>query len=224
LSCPKASSSALTRKLHKKKKKLLEECDLWCIVSLPGGVFTTAGAGVKTNLLFFTRGRPTEKIWYYDLSDRKVGKKTPLTLDEFKDLFDLLPKRGDSMNSWAIDFTARRRKAAEDARPFRQTETEKKAEADTLKDSLNDLKKAKTRDDAKIAEAEAALDAVTRAGRDAAKKAEAIEYAVYDLKAVNPNRKADVDKRTPTELLDLIEAKGKDVANALAVLRELNAV
>ena len=59
----------------KTKKKLLEECDLWCIVSLPGGVFTAAGAGAKTNLLFFTRGKPTERIWYYDLSERKVGKK-----------------------------------------------------------------------------------------------------------------------------------------------------
>jgi type I restriction enzyme M protein len=65
----------------KTKKKLLEECDLWFIVSLPGGVFTAAGAGVKTNLLFFTRGKPTERIWYYDLSERKVGKKNPLTLE-----------------------------------------------------------------------------------------------------------------------------------------------
>ena len=62
------------------KRKLLDECDLWCIVSLPAGVFTAAGAGVKTNLLFFTKGQPTEQIWYYDLSDVKVGKKTPLTL------------------------------------------------------------------------------------------------------------------------------------------------
>jgi hypothetical protein len=37
------------------KRKLVDECDLWAIVSLPGGVFSTAGAGVKTNLLFFTR-------------------------------------------------------------------------------------------------------------------------------------------------------------------------
>ena len=60
------------------KRKLLDDCDLWCIVSLPGGVFTAAGAGVKTNLLFFTKGEPTEKIWYYDLSDIKVGKKNPV--------------------------------------------------------------------------------------------------------------------------------------------------
>ncbi len=65
------------------KRKLVDECALWAIVSLPGGVFSTAGAGVKTNLLFFTKGRKTEKIWYYDLSHVKVGKKTPLTLAHF---------------------------------------------------------------------------------------------------------------------------------------------
>ncbi|GJL75575.1 N-6 DNA methylase [Nitrosomonas sp.] len=65
------------------KRKLMDECDLWAIVSLPGGVFSTAGAGVKTNLLFFTKGKKTEKIWYYDLSHVKVGKKTPLTLAHF---------------------------------------------------------------------------------------------------------------------------------------------
>jgi len=65
------------------KRKLLDECDLWCIVSLPGGVFSTAGAGVKTNLLFFSKGKKTEQIWYYDLSWLKVGKKTPLTLAHF---------------------------------------------------------------------------------------------------------------------------------------------
>lgn len=65
------------------KRKLVDECDLWAIISLPGGVFSTAGAGVKTNLLFFTKGKKTEKIWYYDLSQIKVGKKTPLTLAHF---------------------------------------------------------------------------------------------------------------------------------------------
>lgn len=65
------------------KRKLVDECELWAIVSLPGGVFSTAGAGVKTNLLFFTKGGRTERIWYYDLSHVKVGKKTPLTLAHF---------------------------------------------------------------------------------------------------------------------------------------------
>jgi hypothetical protein len=59
------------------KRKLLDDCDLWCIVSLPPGTFVNAGAGVKAIPLFFTKRRATESIWYYDLSDVKVGKKTP---------------------------------------------------------------------------------------------------------------------------------------------------
>jgi len=80
----------------KTKRKLLDDCDLWCVVSLPGGVFTTAGAGVKTNLLFFTKGQPTSTIWYYDLTDAKVRKKTPLTLKHFEDFLRLLPDRAES--------------------------------------------------------------------------------------------------------------------------------
>jgi len=65
------------------KRKLVDECDVWAIISMPGGVFSTAGAGVKTNLVFFTKGKKTEKTWYYDLSHVKVGKKTPMTLAHF---------------------------------------------------------------------------------------------------------------------------------------------
>ncbi len=65
------------------KRKLVDEHNVWAIISMPGGVFSTAGAGVKTNLVFFTKGKKTEKIWYYDLSHVKVGKKTPMTLAHF---------------------------------------------------------------------------------------------------------------------------------------------
>lgn len=84
------------------KRKLLDECDVECIVSLPGGVFTAAGAGVKTNLIFFTKGRSTESIWYYDLSDLKVGKKTPLTLAQFEEFFALRANRADGPRSWTV--------------------------------------------------------------------------------------------------------------------------
>jgi type I restriction enzyme M protein len=59
--------------------------------------------------------------------------------------------------------------------------------------------------------------------RVAARKAEAVENAVYDPKAVNPRRKAAVDTQTPAELLDVIEARGAEVAAALATLRRLTA-
>jgi hypothetical protein len=116
-----------------------------------------------------------------------------------------------------MDFTARRRKAAAD-RPFRQTEADRKAEADALKQSLAHLKKAKPLDCAKVAETGTAHDAAIRAARDAAKKAEAMES--YDLSSVNAKRKADKDKRPPGELLNLIEVKGRKAAEALAALRK----
>jgi type I restriction enzyme M protein len=84
------------------KRKLLDDCDVLAIVNLPGGVFTAAGAGVKTNLLFFTKGKKTERIWYYDLSDIKVGKKTPFTLGRFAEFFELLSTRADSDRSWSV--------------------------------------------------------------------------------------------------------------------------
>ncbi|MEO0020370.1 MAG: N-6 DNA methylase [candidate division WOR-3 bacterium] len=84
------------------KRKLLNECNLWCIVSLPPKVFVNAGAASKTNLLFFTKGEPTKEIWYYDLSDINVTKKQPLTFQHFEDFFRLLPERGVSERSWRV--------------------------------------------------------------------------------------------------------------------------
>ena len=208
------------------KRKLLDENDVWCIVSLPGGAFTGAGAGVKTNLVFFNRGRKTERIWYYDLSQVKVGKKTPLTLHHFAGFFDLLHQRGtdaaESDHSWTIDFAAKRVQAHNESAPFRreaeaqreralnareQAKLERKADREVQADALL----------AKSVEAE-------RAARDASTKAQAIEDAIYDLKAVNPKERKEGDARTPIQLLEAIEAKGREVDEALARLRELTSV
>lgn len=201
------------------KRKLLEENNLWCIVSLPGGVFTAAGAGVKTNLLFFKKGEHTEKIWYYDLSSIKVGKKSPMTLDKFDAFFKLLPTQGDSEQSWTVDMTARKQKANEEAEPYKQQAGKKEREAAQWSDRAKELKKTKPTDDKAVAEALQKAAELAKEAREQSAKAEEIENAVYDLKAVNPNAKAEEDKRTPGQLLDFIEAKGLEIAEALAVLR-----
>jgi len=201
------------------KRKLLEENNLWCILSLPGGVFTAAGAGVKTNLLFFKKGEHTEKIWYYDLSGIKVGKKTPMTLDKFEDFFRLLPTRGDSEQSWTIDMVARKQKAREAAEPFKQQARKKEQETAQWFEKAKELKKTNPTDDKALARALQKANELGKEAREQLAKAEEIENAVYDLKAVNPNAKAEEDKRTPEQLLDFIEAKGREIAAALAVLR-----
>jgi len=207
----------------KTKRKLLDEFDLWCIVSLPGGAFTGSGAGVKTNLVFFTRGRKTERIWYYDLSHIKVGKKTPLTMLQFKQFFDLLDKRGtleaETDHSWTVDFTERKRKAAEEAAPYRREAESQREQAVALRDKAKVLRKADKSQEAEALQPE--IEAAEKAAREALNKAQAIDDAVYDLKAVNPREKKVVDSRTPEQLLEAIAAKGREVDQALEKLKAL---
>lgn len=146
------------------KRKLLDECNLWCVVSLPQGVFVNAGAGVKTDLLFFTKGQPTERVWYYDMTltpeykPRKVNKSNPLLFDDFADFFRRLALPPDdpgrvSERSWYV--------------------------------TIEDLR---------------------------AKN--------YDLKATNENAPDLSDKRTPAELMKIIEEAQAEIAAGLAALKQ----
>ena len=84
------------------RKMLLEECNLHTILDLPSGVFT--GAGVKTVVLFFTKGEPTKKIWYYQLNPgRNLGKTNALNEADMEEFLRLQQTKEDSENSWSID-------------------------------------------------------------------------------------------------------------------------
>ncbi|MBT9131462.1 MAG: putative type I restriction enzymeP M protein [candidate division WS2 bacterium] len=134
------------------KRKLLNECNLWCIMSLPPKVFMNAGAASKTNLLFFTKGEQTKEVWYYDLSDLNITKKQPLTLQHFEEFFKLLSERRTSDRSWCVPI-------------------------------------------------------------------EDIEAKKYDLKAVNPNRKDNEDKRSSEDLITIIESHAAEIEKAIRQLR-----
>ena len=75
--------------------------------------------------------------------------------------------------------------------------------------------------ESEVAAREEKWKAVEREARESLAKGEAIEDAVYDLKAVNPNRASEQDTRTPTQLLDFITEKGRDADAALGRLRKL---
>lgn len=241
------------------KRKLVDECELWAIVSLPGGVFSTAGAGVKTNLLFFTKGKKTQKIWYYDLSYVKVGKKTPLTLAHFGFAPDgsvltddklpailttewkkdedntgkpfpsyarMLQQRGkpqgDGRYSWTVDFAARRVQARAEMQPLLDEAAQIKAGVIDLKERLKRLKKDKA-NDAELSELETQIREKEKAAHELETKANTIDAAVFDLKAVNPTAVANTDTRTPQQIIGNIEEQGRIVAGALGRLSALMA-
>jgi type I restriction enzyme M protein len=84
------------------RKELLENCNLHTVLDMPGGTFQ--GAGVKTVVLFFDKGAPTRKIWFYKLDPgRNLGKTNPLNDDDLKNFVALQADKADSENSWTID-------------------------------------------------------------------------------------------------------------------------
>ena len=111
---------------------------------------------------------------------------------------------------------ARKQAAAAEARPLKEQATAKGQQAAQWSERLKELKKAQPRNEAAITDAEAQVAMLTRESREFAAKAKEIEDAVYDLKAVNPHRKVEVDERTPEQLIKIILAKGREVEAALA--------
>ena len=66
------------------RRELLASCNLHTVLDCPSGTFQ--GAGVKTVVLFFDKGAPTRKVWYYQLDPgRSLGKTNPLNDDDLKD-------------------------------------------------------------------------------------------------------------------------------------------
>ena len=83
------------------RKHLLESCNLHTILDMPGGTFL--GAGVKTVILFFTKGEPTRKIWYYQLDPgRNMGKTNSLNDSDLEEFVTLQKTKPESERSWNI--------------------------------------------------------------------------------------------------------------------------
>ncbi len=87
------------------KQKLLEECNLHTIVRLPNGVFNPY-TGIKTNLLFFTKGEATKDIWYYEhpypKGYKSYNKSKPMRIEEFEPEKKWWKKRKESEFAWKV--------------------------------------------------------------------------------------------------------------------------
>jgi len=84
------------------RKLLLESCNLHTVLDCPSGTFQ--GAGVKTVVLFFEKGAPTRKVWFYQLDPgRSLGKTNPLNDDDLAEFVELARTKADSPKSWSVD-------------------------------------------------------------------------------------------------------------------------
>lgn len=84
------------------RKELLENHNLHTVLDCPAKTFL--GAGVKTVVLFFTKGEPTQKVWYYQLDPgRSLGKTNPLNDNDLQEFVALQKATEDSDKSWSIN-------------------------------------------------------------------------------------------------------------------------
>ena len=98
------------------RKLLLESCNLHTVLDCPGGTFQ--GAGVKTVVLFFEKGAPTRKIWFYQLDPgRNLGKTNPLNDDDLAEFVKLQKTFADSPK---VLERGRQEHRPDDLRPLRE--------------------------------------------------------------------------------------------------------
>jgi type I restriction enzyme M protein len=84
------------------RKHLLETCNLHTVLDCPAGTFQ--GAGVKTVVLFFEKGAPTRKVWFYQLDPgRNLGKTNPLNDADLAEFVTLQKTFTDAPKSWSVD-------------------------------------------------------------------------------------------------------------------------
>jgi type I restriction enzyme M protein len=87
------------------KQRLLEECNLHTIVRLPKGVFAPY-TSIKTNLLFFTKGEPTEEVWYYEHpypdGYKSYSKTKPMRVEEFEPEKSWWNDRYENERAWRV--------------------------------------------------------------------------------------------------------------------------
>jgi type I restriction enzyme M protein len=87
------------------KEELLAKCNLHTIVRLPNGVFNPY-TGIKTNLLFFEKGQPTEHIWYYEhpypAGQKSYNKSRPIHIKEFDVEKAWWTQREESEQAWKV--------------------------------------------------------------------------------------------------------------------------
>jgi len=87
------------------RKLLLESCNLHTVLDCPGGTFQ--GAGVKTVVLFFEKGAPTRKVWFYQLDvGRNMGKTNPLNDADMAPFIAAQKTFADTAQSWTVDVAA----------------------------------------------------------------------------------------------------------------------
>ncbi len=201
----------------KVKKLLMEECHLHTIIRLPNGVFAPY-TGIKTNLLFFTKGKPTDTIWFYEhrypAGVKSYSKTKPLRVEEFDPIVqwwgsesDGFAIRTESEQAWKINFKQIKAEAEAKAKPHWDKAESLSNDATALSNQIKDLRDAlkgekdatkRNKAEAKITTLTEQAEALRQQSREQQSIGDRHFWPIYNLDLKNPNapeeETQDVDK------------------------------
>jgi type I restriction enzyme M protein len=220
----------------KVKEKLLTECNLHTIVRLPNGVFNPY-TSIKSNLLFFTKGQPTETIWYYEhpypAGYKSYSKTKPIRLEEFEaekawwgNEATGFAERVENEFAWRVDFKAKKEEALNRAQPLWQSAEQCGNQAYALENQLKVVRDVlKTVEAAKRLELEQQIEAL-RAQAEALRlqernekaAADRIYYAIFNLDLKNPNA-PEAESHDPDVLLEKYQSLEFQIAEHITLLK-----
>lgn len=212
------------------KEYLLENCNLHTIVRLPNGVFSPY-TGIRTNLLFFTKGEPTEKIWFYEHpypeGYKSYSKTKPMRIEEFEPEKVWWNNRVENEHAWSIDFKATKKDALFRAKPhWDEADTHMKeavkleTQAKLIRKDINELKKSNTKKSKKrinvSVNSQKQLQKEAGKLREKAKLAQeagdVIYWPIYNLDISNPYQ-AEKEKMDSEKMLDDYKALLDEIAD-----------
>lgn len=222
---------------NKVKRLLMEQCHLHTIIRLPNGVFNPY-TGIKTNLLFFTKGRPTGTIWFYEHrypeGVKNYSKTRPLRVEELQPIKewwgneeDGFASRRESEVAWRLDFQKLKAAAETKAKPHWGQAENLFGEAADIQVRMRELRSSiksnvmvsvRRRTERRLLELGARVDPLLQKAREQQAIGDRHYWPIYNLDLKNPNTPEE-EKHDPDKLLIKYRAVCQSITDTEARLK-----
>jgi type I restriction enzyme M protein len=197
------------------KEKLLTDCNLHTIVRLPNGVFSPY-TGIKTNLLFFTKGKPTETIWFYEHpypeGVKNYNKTKPMRFAEFQteidwwgDEADEFSARVETEQAWKINFAELKADAETRAKTHWEQAEDAKKQVSALSVQLKGTLKGEEQIALKLK-----IETLATQAKEQQQAGDAIYNAIFNLDCKNPHQ-VEQFSHDPEELLSQYNQQQQEI-------------
>lgn len=202
------------------KELLMQECNLHTIIRLPNGVFNPY-ASIKTNLLFFTKGKPTDTIWFYEHhypeGVKSYSKTKPLRIEELQSIAQWwgqesngFKDRKETAQAWKVDFKKLKDEAIAKAQPHWDKAETLNNEAATLNEQIKDLRSsiraekkenARKKVEGQIQELNTKIEKLRQQAKEEQAVGDRHYWPIYNLDIKNPNAPEE-ESQDPDVLLE----------------------